>query len=301
VASGADDGVIIAAGALLWRRAGQGGVSVALVHRPKYDDWSLPKGKLDAGEHVAVGAVREVTEETGYTVRLGRPLPAQRYLVDGRQKVVHYWAAQADGDGSFAPTREVDQVAWLEPKVARDRMTHPRDADILDAFLDGPAVTEPLLVLRHSKAVKRSEWDGDDGARPLSKVGTAQAAVLVEVLAPFAPDRVLSSDTRRCLDTVAPYAESRGLTIECEPLFSESGFRAQPAAGRARAEELLRSGTPTILCTHRPVLPELIGHLCSVSGVPAPERSVEPALEPGGFYVLHTADGRVVAVERHAP
>lgn len=300
MANGPDDGVIIAAGALLWRRAGQD-LSVALVHRPKYDDWSLPKGKLDHGEHVAVGAVREVAEETGYSVRLGRPLPAQRYLVDGRQKVVHYWAARADGDASFAPTNEVDRVEWLEPKVARDRMTHPRDTDILDAFLDGPAATEPLLVLRHSKAVKRSEWDGDDGARPLSEVGTAQAAVLAEVLAPYAPDRVLSSDTRRCLDTVAPYARRHRRAIETEPLFSESGFRAQPAPGRARAEELLRSGTPTVLCTHRPVLPELIGHLCSVSGVPAPERSVEPALEPGGFYVLHAADGRVVAVERHAP
>ncbi|MFE4589349.1 NUDIX hydrolase [Streptomyces laurentii] len=135
--------VILAAGAVLWRRARSGevevedegeGVEVALVHRPKYDDWSLPKGKRKRNETLAACARREVLEETGQSCALGARLPVVRYLVNGQPKEVTYWVARALG-GTFAPDREVDTVVWLPPAAARARLTQPRDRALLDEAL----------------------------------------------------------------------------------------------------------------------------------------------------------------------
>ena len=126
---------IRAAGCVLWRRSPvDGALEICLVHRPKYDDWSHPKGKLKRGEDPLTGALREVAEETGYTAVPGAALPTAHYLAGGRPKQVHYWAAEATG-GSFAPSREVDRVLWLPPAAARHRLTHPRDRELLDTLL----------------------------------------------------------------------------------------------------------------------------------------------------------------------
>ncbi|MFF3909556.1 NUDIX hydrolase [Streptomyces sp. NPDC001848] len=126
---------IRAAGCVLWRRSPiDGALEICLVHRPKYDDWSHPKGKLKHGEDPLTGALREVAEETGYTAVPGAPLPTVHYLANGRPKQVHYWTAEAT-DGFFAPNREVDRVLWLPPAAARHRLTQPRDRDLIDALL----------------------------------------------------------------------------------------------------------------------------------------------------------------------
>ncbi|MFJ3867147.1 NUDIX hydrolase [Streptomyces nigra] len=131
----ADDRTVHAAGCVLWRRSpGTGELEICLVHRPKYDDWSHPKGKLHPGEDPLAGALREVEEETGHTARTGAELPTVRYPVDGRPKEVRYWAAEA-GPGTFKPNSEVDQVLWLTPERARDRLTQPRDRVLVDALL----------------------------------------------------------------------------------------------------------------------------------------------------------------------
>ncbi|MDX3076466.1 NUDIX hydrolase [Streptomyces sp. MI02-7b] len=133
------DTPILAAGAVLWRRSPiDGGLEIALVHRPKYDDWSLPKGKLKRGETAVDGARREVKEETGLDCVLGVPLPSSMYVVAGRPKVVRYWAAKA-ALGAFVPNREVDRMVWLPPVAARHRLTHERDRPVVDAFLRTPA------------------------------------------------------------------------------------------------------------------------------------------------------------------
>lgn len=128
-------GPVLAAGAVLWRRSPRdGGVEIALIHRPRYDDWSHPKGKVKSGESVKRAALREVKEETGMECALGAPLPSCRYLAGGRPKEVRYWAAEA-GEGTFTPGREVDRLVWLSPGMARLRLTHDRDRPLIDALL----------------------------------------------------------------------------------------------------------------------------------------------------------------------
>ncbi|HCA84449.1 MAG TPA: DNA mismatch repair protein MutT [Streptomyces sp.] len=139
---GPGGGPVLAAGCVLWRRGAAGaGIEIALVHRPKYDDWSHPKGKLEREESALSGALREVAEETGMSCRPGPSLPTTHYLAKGRLKQVSYWAAEALPDEQFVPNREVDRLVWLPPAAARLRLTHDRDRPLVDALVDvlGPA------------------------------------------------------------------------------------------------------------------------------------------------------------------
>src|SRR5207249_1211256 len=159
--------------AVLWR-PGSSGVELALVHRPKYDDWSFPKGKLDAGETMPFAAVREIAEETGQTARLGPLLGDVRYSVPEGGKLVRYWAAEALG-GDFTPGSETDELRWMDASKAAELLSYPHDVDILERFAQvGPPFSVVVLV-RHAKAGSRSQWDGDDAQRPLSGSGREQA------------------------------------------------------------------------------------------------------------------------------
>lgn len=297
-------GLIRAAGTLLWR-PGPDGPEIALVRRVRYQDWSLPKGKLEPAEHAVVAAVREVREETGQQVALGRPLPTQVYEVLGVPKEVRYWAARGD-TRPFVPTPEIEDVVWLAPEPAKAQLSYAHDAEVVDAFLAGPADTVPLVVLRHAKAVKRGAWSHpDDEIRPLDARGTADAYALPPLLAAFGIERVHSSDSLRCMHTVAPYAHSRGVPVLAEPLLSEPGFDHGRRQSLGRVDELLREPAPLVLCTHRPALPALLRRLLDGSEFGPP---VVP-LEPGALLVLHRDRARlddpdtnpVVAVERHRP
>lgn len=136
-----DDNPVLAAGCVLWRRSPvDGELEICLVHRPRYGDWSHPKGKLKHGEDPLAGAMREVEEETGFGCVPGPRLPTVRYLANGRSKEVSYWAAEAT-EGHFTPNDEVDRIRWLSPAEASERLTQPRDQVLVD---------ELLAVLRHA-------------------------------------------------------------------------------------------------------------------------------------------------------
>jgi 8-oxo-(d)GTP phosphatase len=292
--------VIKAAGALLWRPVGDGGVEHLVLHRTRRQDWSLPKGKLEPGEHAIVAAVREVGEETGDVVALGRPLPTRRYPVDGQPKQVRYWVARAGASPArpFEPNEEVDALEWLPPDEARARLSYPHDAELVDAFARGPRDTVPLVLLRHAKAVKRSHWDAPDLGRPLEPRGVAQAQRLVPMLGAYGVRRVHSSDAERCRSTVLAYAKARDLELVEEPTLSEEGYAKGRKRARQRVAEIMREGEPLVLCTHRPVLPDVVRALLGV------RKGHDPApLPPGAFFVVHRdfaqSPPRVVAVERH--
>jgi 8-oxo-(d)GTP phosphatase len=296
VAGSKDREPVVAAGCLVTAVDGSE-PTVLLVHRPKYDDWSLPKGKRDEGEHILATAVREVHEETGLRVALRRPLPSREYLAEGLPKVVHYWHAEVLADDGFVPGKEVDEIAWVPLADAVDRATHPLDAALIAHALQ-PSGT-PFLVLRHGKAVKRAAWDGEDLERPMEPAGHEQAAALVPLLAAYGVGRVHSSAARRCVTTVEPYAEHIAAPVVLEPALTEDGFELDPTAGLDRGSGLLaetdRSGVATVLCGHRPVMPPLLAHLLEGSDVVGPTDT----MPTGSFVVVHVNDGTVLAAEQH--
>jgi 8-oxo-dGTP diphosphatase len=293
------NGEIRAAGAVLWRPSGRGR-EVALVHRPRYDDWSFPKGKREPGEHLLLTAVREVAEETEVRVILGRPLPAVRYERNGRPKRVDYWVGRpaVGGWASFQPNDEVDDLAWLPVRAARGRLSYGRDAATLDEFAAGPADTVPFVLLRHASALGKDTWAGDDRDRPLDKGGVDESERLARLLSCFGPRRVISSPAERCVATVRPYAALAGADLEIETALSPEQAGAEPGAGSARVAAIVAAGRPAVICAHRENLPLLLAAACAALGAAPPEGD---ALEFAGFWVLHAADGALVAAERHHP
>jgi 8-oxo-dGTP pyrophosphatase MutT (NUDIX family)/phosphohistidine phosphatase SixA len=281
---------------------GTAGIEVALVHRPKYDDWTLPKGKCEPGEHVLMAAVREVAEETGQEVILGRRLSPAFYTVEGRPKRVDYWAGRAvSPDAPFVPCHEVDALAWLPMGEAADRLTYERDVALLEEFAGGPALTVPLILLRHASAGSKAAWAGADLARPLDARGAADADRLARLLRCFGAGRVISSAAERCVATVRPYAALTAAKIEIEPAFTVGAAVSaetvvQHAAGLA--DLALREG-PVTVCAHRENLPLLITAACARLNARPPGGR---PLRKGRFWVLHVAAGGVLAgTERHHP
>jgi len=280
---------IIAAGAVVTRK----GKEILLVHRPKYDDWSFPKGKLDPDEHIVTTAVREVAEETGLDIRLGPPLSTQRYPVrNGRlaTKVVHYWVGRVVGDddvSSYRPNDEIDEVAWLPIDEARERLTYQHDRDTLAEFERVRKKSHPLVILRHASARSRRSWPGDDRGRTLTEAGQFESQQIVSLLAAYGVGRLLSSSSKRCWTTVAPYAEVADLDMEMtDDLSEEDATRESVSAHVAR---LLKAKEVVALCTHRPVLPWVFESLALENR----------ELEPGDLVIAHHRNGKVLAVEQH--
>jgi len=295
---------IQAAGAVLWRDGATrvAGPEVALVHRPKYDDWSFPKGKLKSGEHVLTGVVREVAEETGIVPRLGRRLPSVIYPKDDRIKRVDYWAARqaAPSTEHSVPNEEVDRLEWLPLAEAAELLSYSHDVDLLREFGAGPRHTWPLLILRHGSAGDKSRWEGPDELRPLDAQGRAEAVRLAELLTAYGPARPISSATARCVETVLPYARRLGGTMLTDPAFTVD--ETNPDLARDRLLELADAGVPAIVCTHGEIVSELITSLCRHLGEKVPE---EPSLRKGAFWAAHLTAGEggaptIAAMERHA-
>lgn len=308
------DTAVFAAGAVVWRLV-EGKLRVLLIHRTKYRDVTLPKGKVDPGEMLAQTAVREVREETGIKVSLGVPIGVSRYWMrPKRQKVVHYWAAEATDAAirasAFVPNGEISGLEWMSLKKARARLSYPVDVEILDSFSrlvdDGVLRTFPLIALRHAKAVPRSGWDGPDAERPLTERGQRQAAAIAAPLKAFGVRRIVSSDAVRCLQTVAPLERRLGRSARVTAKISQDAWEQGTEDVRAVVGRRVRSRKPAVLCSHGPVLPRILSELALATGTPHGSYvDSASSLAVAGFSVVHLSatnpGSGIISIETHEP
>ena len=276
-----------AAGAVVTRK----GDEVLLVHRPRYDDWSFPKGKLDPDEHQTTAAVREVAEETGLHIRLGPALSSQRYDIGrGRMKSVDYWVGRVQGDDDdvtgYLLNDEIDGVEWLAWAEAVRRLTYDHDRETLEQARPLRRRTRALVVLRHGQALPRRSWRLEDRRRPLLEAGEAEAQRLVPIMAAFDVAQVHSSSSVRCVATVTPYVHTTGWPLRSYDELSEEGVDA--AAIDDLVEQVMASDAGSVICTHRTVIPPLLEAL----GLPGAQ------LEPAEMLVVHHRRGIAVATQR---
>ncbi len=303
---------IFAAGTVLWRPS-DGGLELALIHRPRYDDWTFPKGKLDPGETAIVAALRETEEETGFRAVLGRSLGRVAYPIPGAgaseatgdagaseatggitapRKQVDYWAARCES-GGFVANDEVDVLRWVSPDTAFDELSYSMDHTVLRRFLEFPSDTRTVLVVRHAKAGSRKNYDGDDRERPLEEKGLRQASALVPQLSAFGADTLFSADRVRCIETVQPLADSLDVDIALEPSLAEEEYTADPALAHKRIADVIESGKVPVLCSQGGVIPNLLQWWSEQSGFDLPEGSTRKA----STWVLSFLRGRLVAAE----
>lgn len=290
---------VLAAGGVLWR-CEPGDPEVALVHRPKYDDWSLPKGKAKAGEHLLVTALREVTEETGYSPRIGPYLVTLKYRVTSgghsSNKVVAYWSMRCAG-GSFRVNSEVDRMEWLPLDEARRRLTAKSDRAVLDAFKRTRRDTEPLLLVRHGATVAPPrQLKGRAEDQPLNRSGRDQAESLVPVLESLGITDLLSADLPACADMLAPFAAATGLTVRRETQLTRAGFLGNELDVADFVRRDATSSAALAVCGGKTVITGLLSALGHDSSVRPPR---EATVRKGGLWLLHHRDGVVNAYERH--
>jgi 8-oxo-(d)GTP phosphatase len=277
---------------VVWRSAA-GTVEIALVHRPRYDDWSLPKGKLDPGESTRVAAWREVREETGARVALGRYLTRTRYLVGVDRKVVDYFAARYVS-GSFAPSDEVDELRWLPVSAAHGLLSHDHDRAVLAEFTRLPADLTALLLVRHAKAGSRTEWKEADELRPLSRNGEKQLAGIRVQATVYGVDRVFSAPLVRCVRTVQPAADELDVPIAEEELLAEKTYAGMEEAVGRRLLEIAADGGVSMVCSQGGVIPDLVSRLATASGLPLRRRT---KVKKGSVWALFFTGTRLVATD----
>jgi 8-oxo-dGTP pyrophosphatase MutT (NUDIX family) len=239
--------LVQAAGGAVWRN-NDGTTEVAVVHRPRYDDWSLPKGKAIRGEHPLATACREVREETGIHPVLGPRLPTQRYLSPAGAKVVRFWA-MSGRDGGFTPTAEVDEALWLPVPDARAVLTHQRDVTVLDALARATVVDSMVLMVRHAST---------GGAPKLDGPGCRQARALSRLLPRFGPSRLLCVPDDRRRDTLAPLAARLRLPVGCGQDLLETYGGRRGAGNLGRFRDLAAAGGTTVVAAPGSVIREVI-------------------------------------------
>jgi 8-oxo-(d)GTP phosphatase len=285
--------IVRAAGAVLWRPGPRDGAEeIAVIHRPRYDDWSLPKGKADPDETEPVTAVREVLEETGHRAQLGRRIATVNYGVDQGTKKVWYWSARSLG-GGFVPNNEVDELIWLPIPAAIKKVSYAYDRKVLRRFAKHPADTQTVLIVRHASAGSKSRFSGDDKMRPLDKKGRAQAEALVGQLSAFGPTDVYAAERVRCHQTVEPLAEELGVVICNEPTLTEEAYAENPKRARRRILQIAGLHRTPVICTQGKVIPDMVEWWCDRDGV-SPDKSRN---RKGSTWVLSLAAGRLVAAD----
>jgi 8-oxo-dGTP pyrophosphatase MutT (NUDIX family)/phosphohistidine phosphatase SixA len=305
---------VFAAGAVVWRVV-EGKVMVLVIHRSAHRDVSLPKGKVDPGETLPQTAVREISEETGLAVTLGVPLGMTNYTMpNGREKTVHYWAAEATDDAvrssTFLPGGEVAALEWLSVRKACDALTYERDAEIVERFGmlvdDGVTRTFAIIALRHAKATPPYQFQGSDADRPLTERGLGEAKSIVPSLLAFSPEKIVASSAKRCRQTVEPLAKLLRLEPKVTDRISQDAYEDGTSDVRGLVGKRVRKRVTTVLCSHGPVLPDIVREVALATGTaPAATLSRAGDLPVAGFSVLHLSVDRpgsgIVAIETHVP
>ncbi|MBX7268521.1 NUDIX hydrolase [Micromonospora sp. Llam7] len=285
---------IRAAGGVVWRPAPDGGAEVCLVHRPRYGDWSLPKGKLEPGEHPLIAATREVAEEADAQAAPELRLPTARYRSEGRLKVVDYWSMRVVGTGGFQPDTEVDEIRWLAVDDAVTLVSYPHDAEVLAAFAALPPVTATLVLVRHGHAGKRLTWPGPDTGRPLDARGWSEAYALAPLIGLIRPTRLLSAAPRRCVQTLDPAAALLDLPIEVSGDLNEPIAGQQPdecmLAAAALLTALATAGEPAAVCSQGKVIPGALERLAGRGG--------DYTTGKGGGWLLAFTGDRLIGADR---
>ncbi len=287
---------IVAAGGLVIRPDEDGILRVLVVHRPRYEDWSLPKGKSDPGELPEITAAREVWEETGVRTEVIAPLAEVEYSVSsGRRKVVRYFAMRVQAEEEFVPNDEVDEIRWLTPDEAKEVLSYDHDRALIGSDLTHLLSVGTVWLVRHAAAGDRSGWQGDDRKRPLTKRGQRQSEAISSMLAPHGVDAVFSSPFVRCRQTVEPLADLVGLEV------MDSDLLAEGAREKATLEWLLTMGGKHIVaCSHGDVIPGVIRRLDTM-GVPLYSPSGVFDVKKGSIWTLALEGDRVVSATYTPP
>ncbi|MDK7191792.1 NUDIX hydrolase [Bifidobacterium sp. UMB1197] len=332
-------------------------IELCLVYRPKYNDWSWPKGKNEANESHRHTAVREVGEETGYAVTLGPHIAQIEYPLENEGKKssakssaqnnsqpevikrIHYWMMQEISESAalkrlpaFGPIKpakptEIGNVIWLTPEKARKKLTHDSDQLVLDAFLEriksGQANYKTLILVRHGKAESRKAWQGSEATRPITPLGSAASYALGRELACYAPDKIISSPWKRCLETVDAFAKNSSINIEKVAELTEDFHDKNPKSTlnvlTSEIKNLIdttndgnttetTTATTTVMCLHRPIIGTFFAHLRDISKPKANKRILSqksPYMPTGSAVILHivsTEKGpKIVNIEKVLP
>jgi 8-oxo-dGTP diphosphatase len=279
---------IFAAGTVIFKGKGLN-QKIAVIHRPHREDWSFPKGKIDAPESAPSAAVRETLEETGLHVVLHQSLTPQEYIFDNLPKTVFYWRARLVKPPVFVPNDEADQLVWVSLKAALKLLTYEVDRQLAKEAFKAKD-TKPLILLRHATAEKRIEWSDryskaipPDSFRPLTPAGIMQSHLIGDLLSAFGINKVVSSDSIRCVATVSPYAASQELALEAHQTLSELGWEFNNKSGLKLIRKLALVNQPVVICGHRPALPAL----AQAIGNEFDFGDIDASLPPAGVLIIH--------------
>jgi len=285
---------ISAAGAVVWRKHKDNFTEVAIIHRPKYDDWSFPKGKLEVGESLIACAHREVLEETNLQTEFGPHLGQVEYFKPDGLKKVTYWSAKVIAEKPFRTNSEVDQLKWIPITKVIEVLTNETDKEIFDKFVKVKFNSKPFILLRHAKAITRDEWQGEDDDRPLSSSGQNQAMRLLSTYQVFNIDQIHSSDAVRCYDTVKSMAKGLDIKLEVSSKLSESTYKKDKEKAFDYVRELIKEDKSILICSHNPILPKMLNKLTKKSEIEADEDKLSPA----DGWVIHRSGKEIIQIDR---
>ena len=285
---------ISAAGAVVWRKHKDNFTEVAIIHRPKYDDWSFPKGKIEVGESLIACAHREVLEETNLQTEFGPHLGQVEYFTPDGLKKVTYWSAKVIGEKPFRTNTEVDQLKWIPITKVIAVLTNETDKEIFDKFVKVKFNSKPFILLRHAKAITRDEWQGEDDDRPLSSSGQNQAMRLLSTYQVFNIDQIHSSDAVRCYDTVKSMAKGLDIKLEVSSKLSENTYKKDKEKAFDYVSELIKEDKSILICSHNPILPKMLNKLTKKSEIEADEDKLSPA----DGWVIHRSGKEIIQIDR---